>query len=181
MDRGPAAAGHEVRRMRAMREMMAARLREVALGAGLGLLFLGVGGRVAMRMVAVALGQPPALALGGTLTVVAAGVAAGIAGALLHAISRAAATRLVGAGARRDGDRAHGATWVRVVRLTLFAVLLALVTARGLRGSPGPTWSFWLLVAAYGAALEVGLARLALRGIHSPDHAAPASARTSPA
>jgi hypothetical protein len=133
-------------------------LRDAALGALLGLLFLGIGGRIAMRAVAITLGQPPVLDSGGTMTVIAAGTAAGAAGALLYAISRSASGLLVRWQLVRS---AQGGAWARALRLTLFAALLALVTARGLRGSPGPTWLFWLLVAAYGTALEVALVRRA--------------------
>jgi hypothetical protein len=133
--------------MRSFREALGALLRDAALGAWLGLWLLGVGGRIAMRVVAVALGQAPVLGAG-TLTVVAAGVLAGAAGALLYAVSRAVAARV-------------GRAWVRPLRLALFAALLALVTARGLQGSPGPTWLFWVLVGAYGVALDVALVRRA--------------------
>jgi hypothetical protein len=142
--------------MRTIRETIGALLREVGLGAGLGLCFLGIGGRIAMRANAIALGQSPMLNAGGTFTVVVAGAAAGAAGALLYALSRAAATRL--AGGHRQEYALHAA-WERPLRLVLFAVLLAFVTSRGLSGSPGPTWPFWLLVAAYGAALDFVLLR----------------------
>jgi hypothetical protein len=125
-------------------------LREVSLGAGLGLVLLGIGGRVAMRVVALSQDQPPVLSGGGTLTVVAAGAAAGAVGALLHALVRL-------------GTRSWRGPGLSLLRLTLFVVLLALVTARGLHGSPGPTWLFWLLVAAYAAALQA-----ASRGAHTP-------------
>ena len=146
--------------MRAIRESAGTLAREAALGAWLGLWFLGIGGRLAMRAVALALGQTPTLNAGGTFTVVAAGTGAGIAGTLLYAVSRAVTAWL---GGTRVVERAHGGVWVRALRLALFAALLALVTARGLHGSPGPTWYFWLLVAAYGAALEFTLIR---RGRH---------------
>jgi hypothetical protein len=123
-------------------------LRDVAVGAALGTALLGVGGRIAMRVVALSLGQALLLNAGGTLTVIASGAAAGAAGALLHALSRVVTRRI------------HG-PWARPARVTVFAALLALVTARGLSGSPGPTWLFWLLVAAYGAALDYMLSRRA--------------------
>lgn len=133
-------------------------LRDAALGAWLGLWILGVGGRIAMRAVALALGQPPAFDMGGTLTVVASGTAAGAAGALLYAASRAAGGWLAH---RRPAEGGRADAGARPLRLALFAALLALVTARGLQGSPGPTWAFWLLVAAYGAALEIAQTRRA--------------------
>lgn len=123
-------------------------LRRGLLGAALGALVLGVGGRLAMRVVGLALGQPIGFTVEGSLTVVAMGALAGAAGTLLHAIANAVATR-VGGGA--------------IVRLGLFAALLALATLRGLRGSPGPAWPFWLTIAAYGIALEAALLRCRLR------------------
>jgi len=48
------------------------------------------------------------------------------------------------------------------VRVALFAALLALVTARGLHGSPaGPAAAFWPLVLGYGVWLDRALARRA--------------------
>ena len=96
-----------------------------------------------MRVIALASGAPGAFTMGGTATVLAAGAGAGVAGALLHALSRAAA--------RCAGGRA----WVR---LLIFALLLGLVTARGLRGSPAASSAlFWPLVALYGLAVDRAL------------------------
>lgn len=135
--------------MRAIPASVPLLLREIALGAWLGLWVLGVGGRIAMRAVALAQDRPPALSGGGTLTVVAAGTLAGAAGALLHALAR-------------RGTRSWRGPQRSPLRLALFAALLALVTARGLHGSPGPTWPFWFLVATYAIAFDVGLARRAV-------------------
>ena len=140
--------------MRTIHEATGALFRDVMIGGSLGLVILGVGGRVAMRMVAVALGQPPMFDAEGTLTVVLSGGAAGAAGALIHALCRAVAGLLAGGAKLKEGSRRG---WPGVLRLTMFATLLALVTARGLSGSPGPTWMFWLLVAMYGAAYEAAL------------------------
>lgn len=121
-------------------------LHELLLGTWLGLLVLGVGGRAAMRTIALATDAPRALTVGGTVTVLAAGAAAGAAGAVLHALSRAVAAR--GAGGRS------------VVRVVLFAALLALVTARGLHGSPStPALAFWPLVLLYGILFVRAVAR----------------------
>src|SRR5688500_16312639 len=141
--------------MRTIHEATGALFREVMLGALLGLVILGVGGRIAMRVVAVDLGQPPSFDAEGTLTVILAGAAAGAAGMLLYAISRAVA-RLIA-----SGRQAPHSGWTRLLRLTMFAALLALVTARGLGGSPGPKWMFWVVVALYGAVLELALVRRA--------------------
>ncbi len=45
----------------------------VLAGAGAGLLFLGIGGRIAMRIIAALAGQAPGFSVGGTLTVVLLG------------------------------------------------------------------------------------------------------------
>ena len=45
-----------------------------------------VGGRIVMRVLALRTGMAPSLTLGGTLSVVAAGAAAGALGALFHAL-----------------------------------------------------------------------------------------------
>lgn len=123
---------------------------EVLVGAGIGLLVLGAGGRAVMRGIAMATDAPSAVSVGGTVNVLAAGAAAGAAGALLHAAARAAA-------AWGAGDRSR----LRAgVRLALFAALLALVTARGLHGSPTrPAAAFWPLVLVYGAWLVRALDR----------------------
>jgi hypothetical protein len=135
---------------------------EVLVGAGLGLVVLGGGGRAVMRGIAVMTDAPSALTVGGTVTVLAAGAAAGAAGALLHAVARAAAEW--GAGGRAT------------VRVALFAALLALVTVRGLHGSPPrPAAAFWPLVLVYGVWLVRALARRARRGA-AVEPAAPAVA-----
>lgn len=54
----------------------------VILGLGLGLTILGIGGRIAMRGVAVWSGQPGGFSLGGTLTVVGLGAFSGGVGGL---------------------------------------------------------------------------------------------------
>jgi hypothetical protein len=78
--------------------------------------------------------------------VLACGAGAGLAGALLHAASRAAADRA-----------APGRLWVRHL---LFATLLTFVTARGLHGSPpGPSVLFWPLVAIYAVLFARAVAR----------------------
>jgi hypothetical protein len=120
-------------------------VRELAIGAGAGLLVLGAGGRVAMRLIALREGTPTGVTVGGTLTVVVLGLVSGVAGALLLALSDAAAGRLT---RRRPGAR----PWTR---RALFAALLLLVTLRGLRGSPPIGLPMFLpLVVLYGVALD---------------------------
>jgi len=61
----------------------------LALGTASGALLLGLGGRLAMRLFALATGRPGAFSLRGTLNVVFAGAVAGlIGGALLWAVER---------------------------------------------------------------------------------------------
>ena len=55
----------------------------LALGTASGALLLGLGGRLAMRLFAVATGRPGAFSLRGTLTVVFAGAVAGLIGGVL--------------------------------------------------------------------------------------------------
>lgn len=117
---------------------------DVAIGTGIGLIVLGVGGRVAMRLIALASGTPPGWTLGGTSTVVFLGAVSGAGGALLLAVSHAAA-----------GWIARGAGAAAWTRHTLFATLLLLVTLRGLHGSPRGSYLYFLpLVAVYGVLME---------------------------
>ena len=132
--------------MRNQAARLATVLDEVVVGTGLGVLVLGGGGRIAMRAVALATDRPLLLSLGGTVTVLASGAAAGAAGGLLRAVSRTVAQRSGG--------------WSTGVRLVLFAALLALVTRRGLHGTPpAQGLAFWPVVFTFGALLEVLLIR----------------------
>ena len=122
--------------------------REAALGAGVGLFVLGIGGRIVMRWIAIRTGAIPSFNLGGTLTVVALGAAAGALGALFHLVARVASRRIAGGSA--------------AVRLLVFFALLVLVTLRGLQGSPPASAAlFWPLVLVYGLALDRVLGRFA--------------------
>jgi hypothetical protein len=132
--------------MRVHRVLDANVLDEVLIGVGLGALVLGVGGRVVMRVIAVVTDRPLLLSVGGTITIIAAGAAAGAAGGVLHAISRVVTAR--------------GGSGSTVLRVGLFALLLGLVTWRGLHGTPAAqAVAFWPLVAIYGVLLERGSAR----------------------
>jgi hypothetical protein len=132
--------------MRIHRVLDANVLDEVLIGLGLGALVLGVGGRVVMRLIAVLTDRPLLLSVGGTVTILAVGAAAGAAGGVLHAISRVVTAR--------------GRTGSTVLRVALFALLLGLVTWRGLHGTPAAqAVAFWPLVAMYGALLERALTR----------------------
>ena len=82
-------------------------------GMALGLPILGIGGRIAMRIIAHATNVAPGFSLGGTMTVVSLGVVSGAAGGLIYAI-------LV----RVLRDRA-------TLRAVVFGVILVLLTLRG--------------------------------------------------
>jgi len=85
------------------------------LGAALGTAFLGVGGRAAMRGIAMAQGAPTGFSLGGSLTVVLLGAAAGLAAGLIYVGS----TKLAG----------NRMWWARL----LFALVVLAIALRGLR------------------------------------------------
>jgi len=100
---------------------------------------LGVGGRVAMRAIALAGNTPPSFSIGGTATVVFLGAVSGAGGGLLYALLN----RVV---ARR-----------RLLRSALFGVALVLLTLRGLRPiQPLALEWFMPLALAYGAIVDVG-------------------------
>ena len=111
--------------------------RAPLLGAALGLPILGMGGRVAMRIIATSNGAAPSLTVEGTLTVLLAGTASGIAGAVFYALLDWRVPR-------------H-----RALRALLFAAFLGFVTARGLHPvALLPLALFSPLVALYGVLLE---------------------------
>src|SRR5690349_9676665 len=83
-------------------------------GALLGVVLLGIGGRMGMRLIALANGQTPILTFGGTVAVTLLGAAAGAGIAVIFLLSRFAAPR-------------H-----RAVRLSLFAGVCGLLMLRGL-------------------------------------------------
>jgi hypothetical protein len=84
-------------------------------GIGIGAVVLGIGGRIAMRGIAVLSGAPPGFSLGGSGTVVLLGAACGLVGALILMILRAV---LAG-------------RWL--LQTLLFYTALVLITLRGLR------------------------------------------------
>jgi hypothetical protein len=110
----------------------------LVLGAGIGLVVLGVGGRVAMRAIALANNTPPSFTVGGTATVVFLGAVSGAAGGLLYALVHLLLPRR------------------RLVRSALFALALVLLTLRGLRPiQPLALEWFMPLALAYGAIVDV--------------------------
>jgi hypothetical protein len=109
----------------------------ILLGALLGTIFLGIGGRIAMRVVAIAGGQPQVWTLLGTMTVILLGAANGALGALIRLTTAALVP---------------GPRWFEAA---LFGMALALLTIRGLH--PVQPLAFALfapLVAAYAVVLE---------------------------
>jgi hypothetical protein len=116
------------------------RVRLLFEGTVLGAIVLGAGGRLAMAAIQYRANASPQFTLGGTLTVVGLGAVSGLAGAAMLWISAVAANRV--------------APRFTAVRWAMFALLLALVTTRGLRGTPAPgRWYFPPLVALYGVVL----------------------------
>jgi hypothetical protein len=107
------------------------------LGIVLGLPILGIGGRVAMRVIAHAASNAPSFSLGGTMTVVGLGALSGAAGGLIYALL-----------ARVMRDRA-------VLRGVIFGIILVLLTLRGTNPFTPLTFGLFLpLMLLYGAALH---------------------------
>jgi hypothetical protein len=128
-------------------------LHGILVGGATGLVVLGVGGRLAMR--AIALQERPAAAftVGGTITVMLLGAASGIAGGLLHVLLF------------RFLPHFH---WLR---RTLFAALLILITLRGLSGTASAlsVTLFLPLVVVYGIIVAGLLERRARSEWETPD------------
>jgi hypothetical protein len=121
-------------------------VRTLLLGAALGLIILGAGGRAVMALITAEAGGTPRFTLGGTLTVVMLGVASGLAGAVMAIVSRVLTRRF-----------APRHSWLEYL---LLSALLVLVTLRGLRGTAQPRSEyFWGLVAAFGVALVIARRR----------------------
>jgi hypothetical protein len=113
----------------------------LAAGAVVGLIVLGGGGRLAMSAVQVARGNASRYTLGGTMTVVFMGGVSGLAGAAIALASEWLARRFL------PDQR---------LQYVLFGGALALVTARGLSGTPRPEWwYFYIPVAVYGVVMSV--------------------------
>jgi hypothetical protein len=107
------------------------------LGIALGLPILGVGSRIAMRVIAHATNAPTGFSFGGTMTVVGLGALSGGAGGLIYALL----SRVL-----RDRSALRG---------VIFGIILVLLTLRG--ASPFTPLSLALflpLMLVYGAALH---------------------------
>lgn len=108
------------------------------LGVALGLPILGIGGRIAMRVIAHATNAPPAFSFGGTMTIVGLGAVSGAAGGLIYALL-----------ARVMRDRA-------TLRGVIFGIILVLLTLRGASPFTALTLSLFLpLTLLYGALLHL--------------------------
>jgi hypothetical protein len=112
-------------------------LRGPLLGALLGFPILGGGGRLAMHAIALTPGAQRSVTVQGTITVLLAGLAAGVAGGAIYALL----------------------AWVlparRLLRAALFAVILALLTLRGLHPVQPLTLALFLpIVLLFGWLLE---------------------------
>jgi len=106
-------------------------------GMALGLPILGIGGRIAMRIIAHATHVAPGFSLGGTMTVVSLGVVSGAAGGLIYALLF-----------RVMRDRA-------TLRPVVFGAILVLLTLRGASPFTPLTLSLFLpLTLLYGALLH---------------------------
>ena len=123
-----------------MRPLWRTAIRTLAAGTILGLVILGIGGRLVMSLITTQAGGTPRYTIGGTLTVVMLGAASGLAGAVMWIVSREIAARFL-----------KRLVWVQYVLLT---AMLMLVTMRGLRGTAQTGSSyFYLLVALFGVGL----------------------------
>ena len=112
-------------------------IRGPVLGALLGLPVLGGGGRLAMHAFSFTAGAQRVVSVDGTITVLVAGLGAGIAGGAIYALlDRVMPTR-------------------RTARAALFAVLLVLLTLRGLNPVQPVSLALFLpVVLLYGALFE---------------------------
>ncbi|HEX9705670.1 MAG TPA: hypothetical protein VGA20_10515 [Gemmatimonadales bacterium] len=107
------------------------------LGVGIGTVALGIGGRVAMRGIAMLSGTTPGFSWGGTMTVIFLGAVSGLAGALFFMGVRLLLPRR------------------RVLRGVLFWTFLVLVSLRGLRPVDGQRLLLFMpLVLVYGVTLQ---------------------------
>jgi hypothetical protein len=86
----------------------------ILVGAALGLVLLGIGGRAGMRVIAVATGQTPSLSFEGSLTVTALGAVSGAAVAVIFLLARTLFPQR------------------RVLRVASFWLLVAAIVFRGL-------------------------------------------------
>lgn len=120
-------------------------------GAVLGLPVLGIGSRIAMRLVAVGTNRPGAFTLEGSLTVIFYGVVAGLAGGAIYAILARFLPRRT------------------AIRSIIFGVIIVLLTLRGVSPATAFTLSLFLpLTVAYAILLDVIWRRSPVAGAAAP-------------
>lgn len=118
------------------------------IGAVLGTIILGVGGRIAMRIIGMLQGLPPGFSFGGTMTVVFLGLVSGVVGGLLLVFSRKLFPRS------------------RIGRGAVYWGVLLLLTLKGLHPiDPLRLLVFLPVVAAFGATLLMVWCRVYLRRV----------------
>lgn len=112
-------------------------LRSAIAGAAIGLIVLGVGGRIIMRIIAHWEGRVPVLTPSGTFTVVMMGMLAGVAGGVVHGLLR----RFVSSAP---------------VRILVFTVVCVAITWHAVNALlPRPRLLFVALTLGYVAVLEL--------------------------
>lgn len=104
--------------------------RELITGVIAGALFLGIGGRLAMRVVAIQEGRIPTWTPKGVVAVTLYGTAFGLLGSVIHLVLR----KFIPAR--------------RVLREGIFLVLLVLLTLRGLSGQMVPAAGLFVVAMA---------------------------------
>ena len=126
-------------------------------GAVIGLPILGIGSRIAMRLVAVGTNRPGAFTVEGSLTVIFFGVVAGIAGGAIYAtLARFLPQRTA-------------------TRSILFDVIIVVLTLRGVAPATALTLSLFLpLTVAYAIVLDVIWRRSPLAYAATPGTSPPA-------
>jgi hypothetical protein len=115
----------------------------------LGILFLGIGGRIGMRVIALVLGQAPGISVGGSLTVVFLGAAAGTAVGAIFLLARTLFPRR------------------RIARVTFFWGVVGAIVVRGLNPLTTLTAAVFVpLFVAHGALLFAYWCRIRIRKAH---------------
>ena len=112
-------------------------MRSAVAGTAIGLVVLGVGGRVIMRIIAHLEGRVPVLTPSGTFNVVMLGAVAGLAGGVVHGLLRRFVTR----------------TTIRVALFVVFCVAFTWHGANELL--PRPRLMFVAMTLAYAVILEL--------------------------
>lgn len=119
-------------------------MKTLLLGVASGALILGIGGRIAMRGIAVMSGGMPGFSWGGTMTVILLGALSGLAGAVVLMGVRAMLPRRP------------------ALRGTIYWAFLILVALRGLNPvDPQRLLLFMPLIVLYGITLQVLSCRVA--------------------